>query len=200
MKGKINHGKLKIPNSLEVLIIGENFPIKTERLILRRYRASDLEDLHQYLCDPEVVRFEPYRPMDLAETGAELKRRIVSDEMIAVELKDTGRLIGNVYLGRRDFNSMELGFVFNREYWGKGLASESCRAALQKAFADGAHRVFAECDPENENSWRLLEALGFRREGYLRQNVYFWTDDSGAPIWKDTYIYGILCTENTEKR
>lgn len=185
---------------MEVFIIGKIFSIKTERLILRRYRESDLEDLHRYLSDPETVRFEPYRPMSMEETRAELKRRIASDEMIAVELKDTGRLIGNVYLGRRDFNSMELGFVFNREYWGKGLASESCRAVLRKAFADGAHRIFAECDPENENSWRLLEALGFRREGHLRQNVYFWTDGSGAPIWKDTYIYGRLCTENIEKR
>lgn len=166
--------------------------IETPRLILRRYKESDLEGLHQYLSDPEVVRFEPYRTMDMEETKAELQRRMASHEMIAVELKDTGRLIGNVYLGRRDFEALELGFVFNREYWGRGLASESCRAVIGQAFSDGAHRIFAECDPENENSWRLLEALGFRREGHLLQNVYFWTDESGRPLWKDTYIYGKL--------
>lgn len=166
--------------------------IETPRLILRRYKEADLEDLHKYLSDPEVVRFEPYRPMSMEETKEELQRRMASDEMIAVELKDSGRLIGNVYLGRRDFEAMELGFVFNREYWGRGLASESCRAVIEKAFADGAHRIFAECDPENGNSWRLLEALGFRREGHLLQNVYFWRDESGRPIWKDTYIYGRL--------
>lgn len=168
------------------------FHMETERLILRRYMDSDLEDLHRYLSDPEVVRFEPYRPMTMEEAGEELKRRMDSDEMIAVELKDSGRLIGNVYLGRRDFEALELGFVFNREYWGRGFASESCRAVIERAFADGAHRIFAECDPENENSWRLLEALGFRREGHLLQNVYFWRDESGRPIWKDTYIYGKL--------
>lgn len=168
------------------------FHMETERLILRRYKERDLEDLYRYLSDPEVVRFEPYRPMTREEAGEELKRRMASDEMIAVELKESGRLIGNVYLGRRDFGALELGFVFNREYWGRGFASESCRAIIEKAFADGAHRIFAECDPENENSWRLLEALGFRREGHLLQNVYFWTDESGRPIWKDTYIYGKL--------
>lgn len=168
------------------------FHMETERLILRRYMDSDLEDLHRYLSDPEVVRFEPYRPMTMEEAGEELKRRMDSDEMIAVELKDSGRLIGNVYLGRRDFEALELGFVFNREYWGRGFASESCRAVIERAFADGAHRIFAECDPENGNSWRLLEALGFRREGHLLQNVYFWRDESGRPIWKDTYIYGRL--------
>lgn len=170
----------------------KEYIIETPRVILRRYKETDLEDLHQYLSDPEVVRFEPYRPMDMEQTKAELQRRISSDEMIAVELKDTGRLIGNVYLGRRDFKALELGFVFNRGYWGKGLASESCRAVIDKAFADGAHRIFAECDPENENSWRLLEALGFCREGHLFQNVYFWTDENGSPLWKDTYIYGKL--------
>lgn len=170
----------------------EEYFIVTPRLILRRYKESDLEDLHRYLSDPEVVRFEPYRPMNMEETEEELKRRMASDEMTAVELKESGRLIGNVYLGRRDFNSMELGFVFNREYWGRGLASESCRAVIEWAFAKGVHRVFAECDPENESSWRLLEALGFQREGHLRQNVCFWTDGSGSPLWKDTYIYGRL--------
>lgn len=170
----------------------KDYAIETPRLILRRYKESDLEGLYQYLSDPEVVRFEPYRTMDMEETKAELQRRIASDEMIAAELKETGAIIGNVYLGRRDFESFELGFVFNRGCWGKGLASESCRAVMDKAFADGAHRIFAECDPENENSWRLLEALGFRREGHLLQNVYFWTDESGSPIWKDTYIYGKL--------
>ncbi len=172
----------------------KDFHIETERLILRRYKDGDLEDLYQYLSDPEVVRFEPYRPMTREETGEELKRRASSDEMIAVELKESGRLIGNVYLGERDFQTKELGFVFNREYWGRGFASESCRAVLNQAFKEGAHRIFAECDPENESSWRLLEALGFQREGHLRQNVYFWTDESGSPLWKDTYIYSKLNT------
>ncbi len=169
-----------------------DFHIETERLILRRYKESDLEDLYLYLSDPEAVRYEPYRPMSREEAGEELIRRIGSEEMIAVELKESGRLIGNLYLGEREFRSKELGFVFNREYWGRGLASESCRAVLGRAFAEGVHRVFAECDPENENSWRLLEALGFIREGCLKQNVYFWTDGQGRPIWKDTYIYSKL--------
>ena len=167
--------------------------IETKRLRLRPFQGKELEDLFQYLSDPEVVRFEPYQAMSLEEARAELDRRICWDEMMAVELKDTGRVIGNVYLGQREFQSLELGFVFNRRYWGKGLASESCRAVLRQAFADGAHRIFAECDPQNENSWRLLAALGFQREGHLRQNVFFWRDADGRPVWKDTYVYATLC-------
>ena len=59
-------------------------------------------------------------------------------------------------------------------------------------FRDGAHRVYAECDPRNLPSWRLLERLGFRREAHFRQNLYFRKDAGGAPIWKDTYVYALL--------
>ena len=91
-------------------------PAQTDRLILRPFREEDLHDLHAYLSDPAVVAFEPYKPMTLAEVKENLAWRISTDEMIAVELKSTGRLIGNVYLGRRDFDTLEIGFVFNRDY------------------------------------------------------------------------------------
>ena len=92
--------------------------METDRLILRRYRETDLQDLYEYLSDEEVVRYEPYRPMNMDEVQEELAARITSDEMIAVELKADRRLIGNLYLGRREFESLELGYVFNRHYWG----------------------------------------------------------------------------------
>ena len=130
--------------------------------------------------------------MTAEETKDNLKWRIETDEMIAVELKENHKMIGNVYLGKRDFNSLEIGYVFNRKYWGNGYAKESCEALVQYSFRNCTHRIFAECDPDNENSWRLLEAIGFEREAHLKQNVYFWTDEQGNPIWKDTYIYAKL--------
>lgn len=169
--------------------------LETERLILRGFRLSDLADLHEFLSDEETVRFEPYNPMDMEEAEKALAWRLESDEMIAVELKESGKLIGNVYLGKREFLSLEIGYVFNRAFWGKGYALESCHALMEQAFSDGAHRIYAECDPLNDNSWRLLEALGFTREAHLHSNVYFQKDENGHPVWKDTYIYAILNKE-----
>lgn len=63
---------------------------------------------------------------------------------------------------------------------------------IQHSFKNGIHRIYAECDPQNSNSWRLLEVLGLEREAYLKQNVYFWKDHDNNPIWKDTFIYAIL--------
>ena len=166
--------------------------IETERLILRRYRKDDVQDLFEYLSDGEVVRYEPYKPQSFDEAKENLEWRIGTDEMIAVELKSSHKMIGNVYMGKRDFEALEIGYVFNRNYWGHGYAAESCKALIQRAFSKGTHRIYAECDPENMSSWKLLEALGFQREAHFRKNVYFWKDETGKAIWKDTYVYAKL--------
>ena len=66
---------------------------ETDRLILRRYRESDLQDLYEYLSNPEVVKFEPYRPMSMDEVRHNLEWRISTDEMTAVELKESHKMI-----------------------------------------------------------------------------------------------------------
>lgn len=165
---------------------------ETDRLILRRYKKSDLSDLYEYLSDKEVVKFEPYKPMNMQDAENSLDWRISTDEMVAVELKSNHKMIGNVYLRKRDFDALEIGYVFNQKYWGKGYAKESCMELIKLAFSDGIHRIYAECDPQNTSSWRLLEKLGFEREAHLRKNIYFWKNDENMPIWKDTFIYAKL--------
>lgn len=130
----------------------EKFIIETERLILRRYEKCDLQDLYEYLSNAEVVKYEPYKPMTMEEVESNLEWRISTDEMIAVELKSDNKMIGNVYLGKWDFESLEIGYVFNEKYWGKGYANESLQALVNWSFSNGIHRIFAECDPDNKNS------------------------------------------------
>ena len=169
---------------------------ETERLILRRYKKEDIQDLFEYLSDEEVVKYEPYKPLTFDEAKENLEWRIGTDEMIAVELKNSHKMIGNVYMGKRDFEALEIGYVFNRNYWGHGYAAESCKTLIQQAFSNGAHRIYAECDPDNKSSWKLLEALEFQREAFFKKNVYFWKDETGKAIWKDTYVYAKL-NDNT---
>jgi len=169
--------------------------IETERLVIRRFLPKDRDALFDYLSDEETLAFEPYPPGKPEGLDSLLAERIASPEFFAVEIKATGKVIGNVYLGKRDCDNAELGYVFNRRYWGKGFASEACGAAVGRAFKAGIHRVYAECDPKNVPSWKLLERLGFRREGFFRQNVWFRKDEKGNPIWKDTYLYARLAGE-----
>lgn len=167
-------------------------PLYTMRLVLRNFSEEDLLDLYEYLSDPDVVKFEPYRPMTLGETRKDLARRVRTDEMITVQTKGTRKVIGNLYLARRDPDSLELGYVFNKSFWGKGYAKESALALIDRAFAEGAQKIYAHCDPDNPASWKLLESLGFQREALLKQNVSFWKDADGEPIWKDTLVYSLL--------
>lgn len=170
--------------------------IETDRLILRRYCKEDLQDLYEYLSDEEVLKHEPYKPMDINEVEENLDWRISTDEMIAVVLKSNNKMIGNIYLGKREFESLEIGYVFNKQYWSNGYAKESCKALIKKSFSENIHRIFAECDPCNIASWKLLESLGFIREAHFKENVYFWKDENNKPIWKDTYVYSILNLEH----
>lgn len=85
------------PQFGRVTAVPEKRMIETDRLLLRKYCKEDLQDLYEYLSDEEVVTYEPYKAMDITEVSEELDRRISSDEMIAVVLKATDKLIGNVY-------------------------------------------------------------------------------------------------------
>lgn len=169
---------------------------ETDRLLLRRFRPEDAADLYEYLSQPETVRFEPYGVFTAEQAAQEAADRAASPDFIAVCLKDTGKLIGNIYLHDDGNGNFELGYVFNAAFLHRGYAFEAARAALNSAFVQlDTHRVYAMCDPQNAPSWRLLERLRMRREGHLRKNVFFQCDAAGQPIWKDTYMYAILREE-----
>lgn len=161
----------------------------TERLILREFRESDYDDLFEYLSQLEDDEFEGY-PGITYENGREhLNYRMGSEEFYAIELKESGKVIGNIYYGHRDFEAKEVGYIINKKYQRKGYASEALSAVIENGFKAGVHRIYAECDPRNTCSWKLLEKVGLEREAHLKQNVFSHRDENGQPKWKDTYVY-----------
>lgn len=174
--------------------------IRTERLLLRPFRESDDDDLFEFLSQLEDDEFEGY-PGITYENGREhLKYRLGSEEFYVIELAGLGKVIGNIYCGKRDFAAKEIGYIINKRYQQKGYAAEALSAVIAQAFRDGAHRVYAECDPRSLPSWKLLEKAGLRREAYFRQNIWFRRDENGAPVWKDTLVYAMLENEMTPQR
>jgi len=170
--------------------------IETPRLIVRRFAAEDWRDLFACLSDPAVVRFEPYGVFSEEACRREAVRRMTDDRFWAVSLKDNKTVIGNVTLTKQDFDTWELGYVFSAAWQGRGYATESAGAMIRYAIRQlHARRIVAMCNPDNEKSWRLLERLHMRREGHLKQNVYFKTDAENRPLWVDTYEYGVLASE-----
>ena len=169
--------------------------IRTKRLILRGFRESDYDDLFEYLEQLRNDEFEGY-PGITYENGKEhLKYRVDSEEFYAVQLKETGKVIGNIFCGSRDYETKEAGYIINKSFQRMGYAKEALSAVIRQAFREGVHRIFAECDPRNTGSWRLLESVGMRREAHFKQNIYFHKDSDGNPIWKDTYVYAITIND-----
>ena len=173
--------------------------IETQRLILRSFEEKDYDDLYEFLSQRREAQVEAY-PGITYENGREhLKYRLGSADFFALELKQTGKVIGNVYYGARDFDAREIGYIVNQDHQRRGYAKEALTAVLAWGFEQGLHRAYAECDPRNECSWRLLEKMGFQREALLRQNVWFQKDSAGNPLWQDTYVYAMLL-EDFEKQ
>jgi RimJ/RimL family protein N-acetyltransferase len=175
--------------------------IETQRLVVRRFRHDDWRDLFDYLSLPETYRFEPGEPVDAEQAKALADERSRGCVFWAVELRAERRMIGHLYfqpVEPAELQTYELGYIFNPAYHGHGHATEAAQALVDHAFAEmGAHRVMAQCNPANTASWRLLERIGFVREGHLRRNIFFRRDVAGRPIWQDTFEYGRINDEST---
>lgn len=173
--------------------------LETERLILRDFRLEDTEAVHAYGSDPEVTQYMPWGPNRPEDTAAFIARALEQKTTwprlelgLALELKSEAQVVGAIALHLRDLrhSTMEIGYVLRRDLWGKGLVSEAARALMAMGFEQlGLHRITAACDVRNVGSYRVMEKLGMRREGLLRQ------DRQLRGEWRDTLIYGLLAEE-----
>ncbi len=171
--------------------------IESTRLILRRFADTDLEAFLAYLNDPLVARYQSWESYTEQQARAVIEQQKTRSPgrpgewfTFALELKETGALVGHVALRMTDERQAEIGFTVARAFHGRGLACEAARSVLDYAFAElNLHRVTAITDVENEKSAALLERLGMRREGHLIQNIWF------KGRWGSEYLYAVLRDE-----
>ncbi len=173
--------------------------IETSRLRLRHFRDTDLVLFMAYRNDPEVARYQGWEGTSEPEARAFIQeQKEVQPGMpgqwfqIAVELKETGMLVGDCALKieEHDERQAEIGYTLSRAYQGRGIASEAVSCVLEYAFVTlGLHRVIAITACENAGSVALLERLDLRREGHFRQNVWL------KGKWRDEFLYALLQEE-----
>ncbi|HTA66211.1 MAG TPA: GNAT family N-acetyltransferase [Xanthomonadaceae bacterium] len=169
--------------------------LRGERVNLRAPRDGDQAALFALFSSPEVVRYWSTPAWkELAQADAWLARQARSVSAgsgltWAIARGDDDALIGTVSLHAfaPEQGRAEIGYVLHPAHWGRGLASEAVRLALRHAFAGlGLRRIEADTDPRNTGSCALLEALGFVREGVLRER---WLVDGEV---SDTALFGLL--------
>lgn len=174
--------------------------LHTQRLLLRNFTASDLEAFLSYRNDPEVAKYQGWSvpfPRDKGEAFiAEMKDIHAPKQgqwfQLAVELKETGEMIGDVAycITEADIRQAVIGFTVSSAFWGRGFATEALTALLDYLFEDiDLHRVTADCDTENVGSWKTLEKLGFRREAHFVESLLIGNE------YTSEFYYGLLQRE-----
>jgi RimJ/RimL family protein N-acetyltransferase len=152
--------------------------LESLRLRLRAYRDDDVDALYALQSDPGVMRYWSY-PAWIERRQAEERLALIYRQMREEDVyiwviadRDSDRMIGNTALFalHREQKHAEIGYSLMPASQGRGLAQEAVRLALAFAFdVLDLERIEADIDPRNAPSCRLVERLGFVREGYLRE-------------------------------
>ena len=93
----------------------------TERLIIRPFEEDDYDDLYLFLLQQKDDEFEGYPDINAQTAKEHLQYRLGSTEYRAMQLVSTGKVIGNIYCGNRDFEAKEVGYIVNRQPDAKGM-------------------------------------------------------------------------------
>lgn len=168
------------------------------RIDLRGFRQDDLQDFYAMHADPKVARYGSHPPFtELSQATERFERELSSRDAgralaWVIADRDTDRLMGSTALFAidREQGRAELGYALRPEHWGKGYAQEAVRLVLEHAFGTlHLRRIEADIDPRNTASCKLVERLGFVREGLLRER---W---NVAGEISDAAFYGLLASE-----
>lgn len=169
----------------------------TERLILRPHTIWDADELQKIINDKDIASttLNVPHPYTLEDALDFLSKREESYEetgspQFAITKKDE-TIIGGIGLSlRREYESAELGYWIGKTYWGKGYCTEAAFTVLKYGFAImGLNRIYATHFTRNPASGRVMQKIGMKHEGHLRQSIKKWDK------FEDEEIYGILKSE-----
>ena len=174
-----------------------NLPIRTARLELRPLREADVPALFEIHSDPKAMRYWDASIWNNDQRGHTMVARDLDlttrDYLrLGIELAATGELLGTCALWgiNAQCRRAEVGYILSPRCWGHGYMHEALSALLDYAFTElNLNRVEADTDPRNERSARLLDRLGFSKEGLFRERCIVDGEIS------DAAMYGLLRRE-----
>src|SRR5215213_4073608 len=157
--------------------------LKTDRLLLREFVPEDWRAVYAYQNDPAYLEFYEWEHRSENDVKAFIQRFIDQQHdsprikyQLAITLPTNNQVIGNVGIRKPSVKAYdaELGYELASREWNNGYATEAVMAMLKLAFEDlRLHRVAARVIANNNNSIRLLEKIGMRQEGRLREQEFF---------------------------
>jgi len=178
-------------------------PIQTSRLTLREFRRTDLDAVGAYSGDPRVTRYMFFGPRD-ADASREYLDGVLDSQLerprtrfeLAVEHRETGRVIGACELSMIERDVIDLGYMLEHASWGQGFATELALALADAAFYDlSAERIISTVEVNNKSSLKVLEKTGMQWEATFRKAR------RAKNRWWDCHLYVLARTvwESTRK-
>ncbi|MBV4192560.1 GNAT family N-acetyltransferase [Bacteroides fragilis] len=168
----------------------DTITLETERLLLRPFRETDLQELFECCQNPNLGNNAGWEPHKSIEDSKEILHTVFmgNEGVFAMILKENNSLVGSIGIipdpKRENPRTRMLGYWLKECHWGKGIASEATHAVLDYGFnVLGLHLISANCYPHNTRSRHLLERHGFVYEGILHE----------AETTYDGHIYDHLC-------
>ena len=172
--------------------------IHSERLLIRDHLQSDLEAMHTWASDPDLMKFLTWKTSSLAETKKlldeainEISLRKRKKYFFAVVHKESHKIIGDIGFsiisGNKHGGLADSGFFFRKEFWGSGYATEAFKLLIEFAFIQiNLHKVIAGCDAENTASEKVMIRSGLSKEGEFMKHFFH------RGKWRDRLKYGLL--------
>ena len=161
--------------------------IATARLTLRRFTAADAPDVQRLAGTREVALNTlriPY-PYPAGAAEAWIARQQADESEMVFAIEHEGRLIGAIGLVlEREHDRAELGYWIGVPFWGRGFATEAAAAVVRHGFENQElNRIYAQVFSRNPASSRVLQKIGMRHEGTLRQHVRKWGELVDLECW-----------------
>ena len=178
--------------------------LETSRLLLRPFEERDYADVFEYTNLQTVHCFADMHLESPEAARREVIRRQEDAEFyLAICLRDTGKVIGEVFAhpeqtapGEAAHDTFSPCWMLHPNYQGKGYAYEAVRAYFDYLFHQkGARRIYAYTEDNNLPSQKLCEKLGMRKEGLFLEYVAFINGPDGTPLYENTLQYAILKRE-----
>ncbi len=169
--------------------------LETERLIIRPIKLDDKNEIFEYRSDAETNKYQGWIPktIDDVETFlGKISKQINEPEtwfqFVLIE-KETQKVVGDlgIHFFGKENKQVEIGCTLNKVFQNKGYATESVKKVIDYLFKElNKHRIITSIDPDNENSIRLVERIGFRKEAHFIESLFI----NGK--WVDDLIYALI--------
>lgn len=170
--------------------------LETKRLILDKWRRKDAPELFAYASTPNVGPLAGWQPHEsVSESRYRIRKLFIPNKTWKITLKEEGVAIGSIGFEpdfrRPEIKARQLGYSLAESYWGRGIMTEAGQAVIDYGFrVMGLRLISIETAPDNLRSQRVIEKLGFKFEGNLRDSY-----ETYDGVIRDTYVYSILRSE-----